>query len=126
MKEPAFSALQVLFLLYHYFNAREIYNAIRVFIAGYVWMTGYGNFLYYYHYKDFSLGRCDPMPCSPLAQHACFTLASPPGTFRAFVWPLHVLRVGSMPSPIVEKLLQHGGWCLPESMYMVPMLIAAL
>ena len=25
---------QVLFLLYHYFNAREIYNAIRVFIAG--------------------------------------------------------------------------------------------
>ena len=50
--------LQVLFLLYHYFNAREIYNAIRVFIAGYVWMTGYGNFLYYYHYKDFSLGRC--------------------------------------------------------------------
>ena len=48
----------MLFLLYHYFNAREIYNAIRVFIAGYVWMTGYGNFLYYYHYKDFSLGRC--------------------------------------------------------------------
>ena len=74
-------AVQVLFLLYHYFNAREIYNAIRVFIAGYVWMTGYGNFLYYYHYKDFSLGRCDPMPCSPLARHACSTLASPPSTF---------------------------------------------
>ncbi|BDA44067.1 probable O-acetyltransferase CAS1 [Coccomyxa sp. Obi] len=49
--------MQVLFLLYHYFNAREIYNAIRVFIAGYVWMTGYGNFMYYYHYKDFCLGR---------------------------------------------------------------------
>lgn len=48
----------MLFLLYHYFNAREIYNAIRVFIAGYVWMTGYGNFMYYYHYKDFCLGRC--------------------------------------------------------------------
>lgn len=53
---PAWCA-QVLFLLYHYFNAREIYNAIRVFIAGYVWMTGYGNFMYYYHYKDFCLGR---------------------------------------------------------------------
>ena len=52
----------MLFLLYHYFNAREIYNAIRVFIAGYVWMTGYGNFMYYYHYKDFCLGRCGTGP----------------------------------------------------------------
>jgi len=58
--------LQVLFLLYHYFNAREIYNAIRVFIAGYVWLTGYGNFLYYYHYKDFSLGRCVPSSKTPV------------------------------------------------------------
>jgi hypothetical protein len=33
---------QVLFLLYHYYNAKEIYNAIRVFIAAYVWMTGFG------------------------------------------------------------------------------------
>ena len=36
------SPLQVLFLLYHYYNAKEIYNAIRVFIAAYVWMTGFG------------------------------------------------------------------------------------
>ena len=32
----------MLFLLYHYFNAKEYYNAIRVFIAGYVWLTGFG------------------------------------------------------------------------------------
>lgn len=25
-----------------------MYNAIRLFIAGYVWMTGFGNFSYYY------------------------------------------------------------------------------
>ncbi|CAI9087921.1 OLC1v1022122C1 [Oldenlandia corymbosa var. corymbosa] len=49
--------MQVLFLLYHYFAATEIYNAIRVFIAGYVWMTGFGNFSYYYIKKDFSLAR---------------------------------------------------------------------
>jgi N-acetylneuraminate 9-O-acetyltransferase len=49
--------LQVLFLLYHYFEAREAYNAIRVLIACYVWMTGYGNFHYYYRTKDFSIGR---------------------------------------------------------------------
>lgn len=39
---PPFRCRQVLFLLYHYFNAKEIYNAIRVFIAAYVWMTGFG------------------------------------------------------------------------------------
>ncbi|MBA0595079.1 hypothetical protein Gorai_011957, partial [Gossypium raimondii] len=47
----------VLFLMYHYFAAAEIYNAIRVFIAAYVWMTGFGNFSYYYIRKDFSLAR---------------------------------------------------------------------
>ena len=49
--------MQVTFLLYHYFEATEAYNAIRVFIAGYVWMTGYGNFHYYYRTKDFCIGR---------------------------------------------------------------------
>ncbi|KAK7264746.1 hypothetical protein RJT34_32356 [Clitoria ternatea] len=49
--------MQVLFLMYHYFAASEIYNAIRLFIAAYVWMTGFGNFSYYYIRKDFSLAR---------------------------------------------------------------------
>ncbi|KAK8675646.1 hypothetical protein V6N13_033711 [Hibiscus sabdariffa] len=49
--------MQVLFLMYHYFAAIEMYNAIRVFIAAYVWMTGFGNFSYYYIRKDFSLAR---------------------------------------------------------------------
>lgn len=49
--------MQVLFLMYHYFAAAEIYNAIRMFIAAYVWMTGFGNFSYYYVRKDFSLAR---------------------------------------------------------------------
>ncbi|XP_041990837.1 protein REDUCED WALL ACETYLATION 3-like [Salvia splendens] len=49
--------MQVLFLMYHYFAASEIYNAIRVFIAAYVWMTGFGNFSYYYIRKDFSIAR---------------------------------------------------------------------
>ncbi|XP_020101671.1 protein REDUCED WALL ACETYLATION 1-like [Ananas comosus] len=49
--------MQVLFVMYHYFAAKEIYNAIRVFIAAYVWMTGFGNFSYYYVRKDFSFAR---------------------------------------------------------------------
>lgn len=51
--------MQVLFLLYHYFEAKEVYNAIRVFIAGYVWMTGFGNFSYYYKTGDFAFPRYD-------------------------------------------------------------------
>ena len=56
---------QVLFLLYHYFAAAEMYNAIRVYIAAYVWMTGFGNFLYYYKTNDFSFVRCGRLrsPC---------------------------------------------------------------
>jgi hypothetical protein len=48
---------QVLFLLYHYYEAREVYNAIRIFIAGYVWMTGFGNFSYYYKTGNYSFSR---------------------------------------------------------------------
>ncbi|KAL4625839.1 hypothetical protein ACB092_05G053700 [Castanea dentata] len=53
--------MQVLFLLYHYFAATEIYNAIRVFIAAYVFFTGFGNFSYYYIRKDFSIARFTQM-----------------------------------------------------------------
>lgn len=59
----SFASWQVLFLMYHYFAASEIYNAIRVFIAAYVWMTGFGNFSYYYIRKDFSLARFAQVKC---------------------------------------------------------------
>jgi N-acetylneuraminate 9-O-acetyltransferase len=48
---------QVLFLLYHYFEAREAYNLVRVLIASYVWLTGYGNFQYYLRSGDYTIGR---------------------------------------------------------------------
>ena len=49
--------MQVMFLWYHYFNATEIYNVIRLYIAAYVWMTGFGNFSYYYIKRDFCMNR---------------------------------------------------------------------
>lgn len=49
--------MQMMFLWYHYFNATEIYNVIRLYIAAYVWMTGFGNFSYYYIKKDFCMNR---------------------------------------------------------------------
>merc|ERR1719203_1454764 len=40
--------MQIMFVLYHYFAEAEIYNAIRLYIAAYVFLTGFANFSYYY------------------------------------------------------------------------------
>eukprot|EP01087_Luapelamoeba_hula_P005437 TRINITY_DN1551_c1_g1_i1.p1 TRINITY_DN1551_c1_g1~~TRINITY_DN1551_c1_g1_i1.p1 ORF type:complete len:990 (-),score=199.24 TRINITY_DN1551_c1_g1_i1:53-3022(-) len=48
--------MQIMFLLYHYYNAKEIYNSIRLFIACYVWMTGYGHVFYCTGRKNPDLG----------------------------------------------------------------------
>jgi len=49
--------MQISFLLYHYFAAKPTYNAIRVFVACYVWMTGFGHFSYFWVRKDWSFIR---------------------------------------------------------------------
>ena len=42
---------------YHYYRAYTVYNEIRVFVSAYVWMTGFGNFLYFDKNQDFSFER---------------------------------------------------------------------
>mmetsp|Transcript_113304 Transcript_113304/g.360172 ORF Transcript_113304/g.360172 Transcript_113304/m.360172 type:complete len:579 (-) Transcript_113304:85-1821(-) len=49
--------MQIMFLMYHYFAEHEVYNAIRIYIAAYVWMTGYGNFFLYARGKSFTIRR---------------------------------------------------------------------
>jgi len=49
--------MQFSFLMYHYFKAEDTYNAIRVMITCYVWMTGFGNFSFFYIKRDFSAVR---------------------------------------------------------------------
>ena len=46
--------MQVIFLLYHYFKADVVYNLVRVLVSAYVWMTGFGNFSYFYSKDDYS------------------------------------------------------------------------
>ena len=53
--------MQILFVLYHYFAAKELYNLIRVFIAAYVFLTGYGNFFFFQKYADYSFVRLSKM-----------------------------------------------------------------
>ena len=35
----------------------ETYNSIRVYISCYVWMTGFGNFSFFYTKRDYSFVR---------------------------------------------------------------------
>lgn len=49
--------MQFMFLLYHYMYAVEIYNSIRVMITCYVWMTGFGNFMFFHKTNDYSFHR---------------------------------------------------------------------
>jgi len=49
--------MQFMFLLYHYYEVGEVYNAIRVMITAYVWMTGFGNGLFFSNKQDFGVVR---------------------------------------------------------------------
>merc|ERR1712166_268351 len=49
--------MQMQFLMYHYLHQEETYNSIRVYISCYVWMTGFGNFSFFYTKRDYSFVR---------------------------------------------------------------------
>jgi hypothetical protein len=85
------SPVQILFLLYHYYEAKEVYNAIRLFIAAYVWMTGFGNFIYYYKTNDFSVGRFAQMMwrLNFLVTFACIVLRN--SYMLYYICPMHTI-----------------------------------
>lgn len=49
--------MQFAFIMYHYYRAWTAYNWIRVFVSSYVWMTGWGNYMYFDKKRDFSIER---------------------------------------------------------------------
>jgi hypothetical protein len=49
--------MQFLFVEYHYFHNVAVYNPIRLFVSSYVWMTGFGNFSFFYIKGDFGFLR---------------------------------------------------------------------
>lgn len=49
--------MQFLFVEYHYFHNVAVYNPIRLFVSSYVWMTGFGNFSFFYMKGDFGFVR---------------------------------------------------------------------
>ena len=110
--------MQLMFLLYHYFAQAPLYNAIRVYIAGYVWMTGYGNFLYYAKTGNFGAVRiCQTLfrlnffvvvTCLALRNEYMLYYIAPMHTvFTLFVWlALRVCKhVNASPSALVAKVV---------------------
>ena len=69
--------MQFAFILYHYYRAYSAYNFIRVFVSSYVWMTGFGNYLYFEKSKDYSFERILSMVIRLLGTMDCGHLKHP-------------------------------------------------
>ena len=81
--------MQFLFLIYHYYHSTEVYNVIRVLIACYVWMTGFGNFSFFYIKQDFTFARFAQMMwrLNFLVAVLCMTTNNPYVLY--YICPLH-------------------------------------
>jgi N-acetylneuraminate 9-O-acetyltransferase len=52
-----FSTLQIVLLVYHYFGIDSLYKPARLIVASYVWLTAYGNTVYFLQSGDVTAQR---------------------------------------------------------------------
>ena len=84
--------LQFAFILYHYTGGHEsyVYYPVRVYVSCYVWLTGYGNFLYFYQRGDYSFRRVLKMMIRINLLITLALLALPEIEYmRLYICPLH-------------------------------------
>jgi len=49
--------MQIAFVAYHYTNAQDVYVPIRWFVSAYLWISSFGNGVYFFQSSDFTLKR---------------------------------------------------------------------
>eukprot|EP00485_Elphidium_margaritaceum_P022510 CAMPEP_0202711152 /NCGR_PEP_ID=MMETSP1385-20130828/23008_1 /ASSEMBLY_ACC=CAM_ASM_000861 /TAXON_ID=933848 /ORGANISM="Elphidium margaritaceum" /LENGTH=869 /DNA_ID=CAMNT_0049370827 /DNA_START=719 /DNA_END=3328 /DNA_ORIENTATION=+ len=81
--------MQIVFVMYHYFDAAEVYNLIRVFIGAYVWMTGFGNTSFFISKNIYNINRLFGMlfRLNWLVFWTCLLLNQP--LMLYYICPLH-------------------------------------
>merc|ERR1719420_2036473 len=81
--------MQFLFLAYHYWKMEAAYKDIRVYITCYLWMTGFGNFSFFYVKRDYSLLRVMQMiwRMNFFVVFLCLTMDNPYIVY--YICPLH-------------------------------------
>lgn len=108
--------MQWAFILYHYYRVFYVYNEIRVFVSAYVWMTGFGNFMYFDKKQDYSLERIVSMVIRinyfPLL--LCAFLTVPLELY--YVVPLHTIGFFmTMATCYIAHLLEKRAWSYQSS-----------
>ena len=86
--------MQIAFILYHYYRATYVYTEIRVFVSCYVWMTGFGNYLYFTRKKDFSSQRIVATLIRINLLTLGLMLVNQTSMMLYYVVPLHTLAFG--------------------------------
>jgi hypothetical protein len=86
--------MQTIFLLYHYFHGVELYNPIRVMITCYVWLTGFGNFSFFYSTGDYSGVRLLQMLFRLNFLVTCLCLTQGTNYILYYICPLHTFWFG--------------------------------
>jgi len=83
--------MQYIFIIYHYTKAEEAYDFVRVLVSCYVWMTGFGNFSFFFVKKDYSIARVWRLMwrLNFSALFLCLTVNNSPMLY--YIVPLHTV-----------------------------------
>jgi N-acetylneuraminate 9-O-acetyltransferase len=88
-----------------------VYNVIRVFVSAYVWMTGFGNFLYFEKAQDFSIDRAVSMWLRINYFPLLLSFGLSVSLENYYVVPLHTAAFFvTMATCKVASILKNKGW----------------
>lgn len=81
--------MQIIIILYHYYRAKYVYNEMRVFVSSYLWLSGFGNFVYFRKVNDFSCTRALSMLIRMNLLTVAIMIANNTTPMLYYIVPLH-------------------------------------